>query len=88
MFIGTCSFPFGGMEGRYVDVNIDFGEGQLIMLIKQALTYANKSLKALTYANKSLTLKHFQKQEVRLAGNISKEKQAEINRSVRVFVQH
>ena len=46
--------------------NIDFGEGQLIMLIKQALAYGNKSV----------TLKHFQKQVVRLAGNISKEKQA------------
>ena len=47
-------------------VNIDFGEGKLIMLIKQALEYGNKSI----------TLKHFQKQVVRLARNISKEKQA------------
>ena len=47
-------------------VNIDFREDKLIMLIKQALTYGNKSL----------TLKHFKKQVVRLAGNISKEKQA------------
>ena len=43
-------------------VNIDFGEGQ----IEQALAYVNKSV----------TLKHFQKQVVRLAGNISKEKRA------------
>ena len=47
-------------------VNIDFGEDKLIMLIKQALAYGNKSI----------TLKHFQKQVVRLARNISKEKQA------------
>ena len=91
MFIG--SFPFGGMLGSFrregmCMLTLISEKGKLIMLIKKALTYANKSLKALTYANKSLTLKHFQKQEVRLAGNISKEKQAEINQSVRVFVQH
>ena len=47
-------------------VNIDFREGQMIMLIEQALAYEIKSV----------TLKHFQKQVVRLGGNISKEKQA------------
>ena len=41
-------------------------KGKLIMLIKQSLAYGNKSV----------TPKHFQKQVVRLAGNISKEKQA------------
>ena len=41
-------------------------KGKLIMLNKQALAYGNKSV----------TLKHFKKQVVRLAGNISKEKQA------------
>ena len=39
-------------------VNIDFGEGQMIMLIT----------KALAYGNKSVTLKHFQKQVVRFGG--------------------
>ena len=43
-------------------VNIDFGEGQ----VKQALAYGNKSV----------TLKHVQKQVVRLARDILKEKQA------------
>ena len=46
-------------------VNIDFGEGQI--------DYAHKQ--ALAYGNKTVALKHFQKQVVRLAGNISKEKQ-------------
>ena len=41
-------------------------KSKLIMLIKQALAYGNKSV----------TLKLFQKKVVRLAGNISKEKQA------------
>ena len=69
MFIG--SFPFGGMLGSFrregmCMLTLILEEGKLIMLIKQAPTYGNKSL----------TLKHFQKQVVRLAGNISKEKQA------------
>ena len=81
MFIGR--FPFGGMLGNFrregmCMLTLISEKGKLIMLIKQALTYGNKSL----------TLKHFQKQVVRLAGNISKEKQALINQSVRVFVQH
>ena len=69
MFIG--SFPFGGMlcnfwrEGICM-LTLISEKGKLIMLIKQALMYGNKSL----------TLKHFQNQVVRLAGNISKEKQA------------
>ena len=41
-------------------------EDKLIMLIKLAIAYGNKSV----------TLKHFQKQVVRLARNISREKQA------------
>ena len=41
-------------------------KGKLIMLIN----------KALAYGNKSVTLKHFQKQGVRLARSISKEKRA------------
>ena len=69
MFIG--SFPFGDMLGSFrregmCMLTLISKNGKLIMLIKQALTYGNKSL----------TLKHFQKQVVRLAGNISKEKQA------------
>ena len=72
MFIG--SFPFGGMLGREGSCRREdmcmltsiSEKGKLIMLIKQALAYGNKSV----------TLKHFQKQVVRLAGNISKEKQA------------
>ena len=68
MFIG--SFPFGGMLGSFrregmCMLTLISQKGKLIMLIKQALTYGNKSL----------TLKNFQKQVVRLAGNISKEKQ-------------
>ena len=47
-------------------VNIDYGGGKLIMLIRQALVYGNESV----------ILKYFQKQVVRLAGNTSKEKQA------------
>ena len=41
-------------------------KSKLIMLIKLAIAYGNKSV----------TLKHFQKQVVRLARNISREKQA------------
>ena len=69
MFIG--SFPFGGMlrscrrEGM-CKLTLITEKGKLIMLNKQALAYGNKSV----------TLKHSQKQVVRLAGNISKEKQA------------
>ena len=69
MFIG--SFPFGGMLGSFrregmCMFTLISEKGKLIMLIKQGLTYGHKSL----------TLKHFQKQVVRLVGNISKEKQA------------
>ena len=69
MFMG--SFPFGGMlsscrkEGMCM-LTLISEKGKLIMLIKQAFACGNKSL----------TLKHFQKQVVRLARNISKEKQA------------
>ena len=72
MFIG--SFPFGGMlgscrrEGMCMLTSIS-EKGKLIMLITKALAYH-------AYGNKSVTLKHFKKQVVRLAGNISKEKQA------------
>ena len=67
MFMG--SFPFGGMldscrrEGMCM-LTLISEKGKLIMLIKQALAYGNKRVK------------HFQKQVVRLARNISKEKQA------------
>ena len=59
MFIG--SFPFGGMLGScrregMCMLTLISEKGKLIMLIKQALR------------NKSVTLKHFQKQVVRLAG--------------------
>ena len=47
-------------------VKIDFGEGQI--------DYAHYL--AIAYGNKSVTLKHFQKQVVRLARNISRKKQA------------
>ena len=68
MFIG--SFPFGGMLGScrregLCKLTLISEKSKLIMLIKQALAYGNKSV----------TLKHFQKQVVRLARNISKEKQ-------------
>ena len=68
MFIG--SFPFGGMLGSCRRVGLCMltlisEKSKLIMLIKQALACGNKSV----------TLKHFQKQVVRLARNISKEKQ-------------
>ena len=69
MFMG--SFPFGGMldnfrrEGMCMLTLIP-EKGKLIMLIKQGLAYGNKRV----------SLKHFQKQVVRLARNISKEKQA------------
>ena len=69
MFMG--SFPFVGMLGSYrregmCMLTLISENGKLIMLSKQALAYGNKSV----------TLKHFQKQVVRLARNISKEKQA------------
>ena len=69
MFIG--SFPFGGMLGSSRRVGMRMltlisEKDKLVMLIKLAITYGNKSV----------TLKHFQKQVVRLARNISREKQA------------
>ena len=69
MFMG--SFPFGGMLGScrresMCMLTLISEKGKLIMLIKQTLANGNKSV----------TLKLFQKQVVRLAGNISKEKQA------------
>ena len=69
MFIG--SFPFGGMLGScrregMCMLTLITEKGKLIMLNKQALANGNKSI----------TVKHFQKQVVRLAGTISKEKQA------------
>ena len=65
------SFPFGGMLGScrregMCMLTLIMGKGKLIMRIKQALAYGNKSV----------TLNFFQKQVVRLARNISKEKQA------------
>ena len=67
MFMG--SFPFGGMLGSCrregMCMLILISEDKLILLIKQAIAYGNKSV----------TLKHFQKQVVRLARNISREKQ-------------
>ena len=69
MLIG--SFPFGGMLGNcrregMCMLTLISEKSKLIMLIKQALAYGKKRV----------TLKHFQKQVVRLAENISKEKQA------------
>ena len=69
MFMG--SFPFGGMLGScwregMCMLTLILEKSKLIMLIKQAIAYGNKSI----------TLKHFQKQVVRLARNISREKQA------------
>ena len=69
MFMG--SFPFGGMLGscrreRMCMLTLISEKGKLIMLIKQAMAYGNKSV----------TLKHFKKQVVRLARNISRGKQA------------
>ena len=69
MFIG--SFPCGGMLGScrregMCMLTLISEMGKFIMLIQQALAYGNKSV----------TLKPFQKDVVRLAGNISKEKQA------------
>ena len=65
MFIG--SFPFGGILGScrregLCMLTLISEKSKLIMLIKQALAYGNKSVK----------LKHFQKQVVRLARNISR----------------
>ena len=81
MFMG--SFPFGGMLGScrregMCMLTLISEKGKLIMLIKQAIANGNKSV----------TLKHFQKQVVRLARNISREKQAKTNQFIRVFVQH
>ena len=69
MFMGSS--PFAGMLGScwregMCMLTLISEKSKLIMLIKQALAYGNKSV----------TLKHFQKQVVRLARNISKEKQA------------
>ena len=57
MFMG--SFPFGGMLGSCRSegmcmLTVISEKGKLIMLIKQAMAYGNKSV----------TLKHFQKQVV------------------------
>ena len=81
MFMG--SFPFGGMLGScrregMCMLTLISEKGKLIMLIKQDIANGNKSE----------TLKHFQKHVVRLARNISREKQAKTNQLVRVFVQH
>ena len=56
MFIG--SFPFGGMLGSFrregmCMLTLISEKGKLIMLIKQALAYVNKSV----------TLKHFKKKK-------------------------
>ena len=69
MFMG--SFPFGGMLGScrregMCMLTLISEKGKLIMLVKLNIAYGNKSV----------TLKHFQKQVVRLARNISREKQA------------
>ena len=70
MFMG--SFPFGGMLGScrrkgMCMLTLISEKGKLIVLIKQAMAYGNKSI----------TLKHFKKKQVvRLARNISREKQA------------
>ena len=59
------SFQFGGIcwkEGMCI-LTLISEMGKLLMPIKQALAHRNKSV----------TLKHFQKQGVRLARNISKE---------------
>ena len=65
------SFPFGGMFGScrregMCMITLISEKGKLIMGIKQGLAYGNKSV----------TLKHVQKQVVRLARDILKEKQA------------
>ena len=78
MFMG--SFPFGGMLGScrregMCMLTLISEKGKLIMLIKQAIANGNKSV----------TLKHFQKQVVRLARNISREKQAKTNQFVKCF---
>ena len=64
MFMG--SFPFGGMLGScrregMCMLTLISEKCKLIMLIKQAMAYGNKSV----------TLKHFQKQVVRLARETS-----------------
>ena len=71
MFMG--SFPFGGMLGscrREGMCMLTLISEKGIMLIKLAIAYGNKSV----------TLKHFQKQVVRLARNTSLNKP--------IFVQH
>ena len=67
MFMG--SFPFGGMLGScrregMCMLTLISEKGKLIMFIKQVLAYGNKNV----------TLKHFQKQVVRLARHIKGEK--------------
>ena len=66
MFIG--SFPFEGMLGSCRREGLC-----MLTLISEKSKFIIKQ--ALAYGNKSVTLKHFQKQVVRLARNISKEKQ-------------
>ena len=68
MFMG--SFPFGGILGScrregMCMLTLISEKVELIKLIKQALANGNKGV----------TLEHFQKQVVRLARNILKEKQ-------------
>ena len=69
MFIG--SFPLGGMLGSSRRVGM-----RMLTLISEMDKLIMLIIQALAYGNKSVTLKHFQKLVVRLAGNISKEKQA------------
>ena len=69
MYMG--SFLFGGMLGScrregMCMLTLISENGKLIVFIKQALAYGNKSV----------TLKHFQKQVVRLARHIKGEKKA------------
>ena len=71
MFMG--SFPFGGMLGScrregMCMLTLISEKGKLIMLIKLAIAYGNKSV----------TLKHFQKQVVRLAKGRNKLKQTNL----------
>ena len=78
MFVG--SIQFGGMlhscrRAGMCMLAFSSENSKLIKLIKQALAYGKKRL----------ILKHFQKQVVRLARSLSKEKQAYILRFVGVF---
>ena len=81
MFIG--SFPFGGMlgscrrEGMCMLTSIS-EKGKLIMLIKQALAYGNKSV----------TLKHFIKTSGSIGGEHIKGETSLNKPIIRVFVQH